>query len=144
MQFTPENCELVLSGRKTMTRRVVKPDEVMWFDGESMTVLLPRKDQSGKTAERRLTKWKVGKTYAVQSGRGKKSVGRIVITDIRREKLQDISIEDAEREGYDCGNRNYADVYPFIKVWDGLYGNDPVKGWEANPDVWVISFELVK
>lgn len=140
MIFTPENCELVLSGAKTMTRRVVKPGEEARFRGDTLY------DHTG------MVKWQVGRTYAIQPGRGKKSVGRIKITAIRREKVQDISEEDSSAEGAGRPHRFDDNLYMtylsfrdgFRQVWSGLYGNDPVKGWEANPDVWVISFELVE
>lgn len=44
-------------------------------------------------------KWQVGRTYAVQPGRGKPAVGRIRITAIRQERLQDITPQDAAAEG---------------------------------------------
>ena len=70
------------------------------------------------------------------------------ITDIRVERLQDISEEDAKAEGVKpldyaahhvaagCGAR-----IAFEQIWTTI--NGPA-AWEANPWVWVISFERVK
>jgi hypothetical protein len=75
MIFKPERAEKVLAGEKTETRRVVK-------DGEVECRYVP------------------GRDYAVQPGRGKRAIGRIYITDVRREKLKEITHEGALREGY--------------------------------------------
>ncbi len=91
---------------------------------------------------------------------------RICITNIRYERLQDISDEDCLREGiYKQGARpGVPDVYAFDTCLD-QYGNvlakiwytdprdafaaliDKVSGkgtWASNPFVWVYEFELVK
>jgi hypothetical protein len=44
-------------------------------------------------------RWVIGKTYAVQPGRGKKQIVRIRILNIRQEHLQDITEADAIAEG---------------------------------------------
>lgn len=62
------------------------------------------------------------------------------ITDIRVERLQDISAEDAIKEGcqYDS---NTAEEYMYTDWYKNLWTsiNGP-QSWEANPFVWVISF----
>jgi len=85
------------------------------------------------------------------------------ITNVRVEKLQEITEEDAKREGIEvmqrpesvgggirylapaCGDRppywEYSAVTAFIYLWDSIYGKD---AWEANPFVWVIEFKRVK
>jgi hypothetical protein len=69
------------------------------------------------------------------------------ITDIRVERLQDISEDDARAEGcdpvvhpdgaVDCGTRKTT----FAKLWNKINGPG---AWSANPWVWAISFERVK
>lgn len=139
MIFTPENCKKVLSGQKTMTRRVVK-------DGERLLETARMRWVDIALNGRDMMKWVVGRTYAVQPGRGKKAVGRMKIAAIRRERLGDISEADCIAEGIDPTkpyNWGFTSRARFRELWISLYGDDPVKGWEANPDVWVISFELV-
>jgi hypothetical protein len=83
--------------RKTQTRRLVKETHFLvtnWDDAGNSAVL----EITGYGKYR--AKWAVGKTYAVQSGRGKKAIGRTPpIQSIRRERLGDISGEDCLAEG---------------------------------------------
>jgi hypothetical protein len=70
------------------------------------------------------------------------------ITDIRVERLQDITENDAKAEGVKpldyaahhvaagCGAR-----IAFEQIWNSINGPG---AWEANPWVWAISFERVK
>lgn len=73
------------------------------------------------------------------------------ITDIRVERLQDISEEDAQREGWDWSNHDLTKKYDpitmdtarrwFAELWDYLNGDK--HPWASNPWVWVISFRVV-
>ena len=93
------------------------------------------------------------------------------VTNVRVERLQQITNEDVSREGitprwygggckcsaYEpgcmdnpCGNR---DAYermcygtPFLELWDRNIkpANRPAYGWDANPWVWVIEFERIR
>jgi len=66
------------------------------------------------------------------------------ITDIRVERVQEISIADVEREGFIySGNLKPKDnLTEFTKFWDSTH-KEPYR-WEDNPWVWVISFRRVK
>lgn len=79
------------------------------------------------------------------------------ITDINIERLQDLSPEDAEREGVFClpdkfhqdAARHYCGVKTsvgaveyFHMLWRSINGGGQ-NSWEANPWVWVVSFELM-
>jgi len=102
-------------------------------------------------------KWMVGKTYAVQPGRGKKAVGHFCITGIRRERLQNISDKDIEAEGI-CLKQNFSGdlgwfngldhlLYPrrewaFKALWNNI-NKKPGSRWADNPEVWVLEFEVV-
>lgn len=73
------------------------------------------------------------------------------VTDIRVERLNDISEEDARAEGITdggcltCGEREpcgCADPHPdprdsFIHLWESINGENT---WDLNPWVWVVSF----
>jgi hypothetical protein len=70
------------------------------------------------------------------------------ITDIRVEKLQDISEEDAKKEGVNSSNYTGIGVdelkvnrYAFRDLWDKINGDE---SWLQNPWVWVISFERIE
>lgn len=70
------------------------------------------------------------------------------ITDVRVERLQDVSRQDCVAEGCDGGHGSIP-RYPysatprehFHHIWNSINGPG---AWDANPWVWVISFERVK
>lgn len=109
--------DLVLSGQKTQTRRIVKNGERPIYDRWQIKSI---------RAGRRL-KWKVGKTYAVQPQRGAKGVARIELLEIRRQDVRDISDEDVLAEGF-------AGRDQFLNVWRQMHG-------DAN-GCWALTFRL--
>lgn len=144
MQFA-HTWQQILNGQKTQTRRIVGSHDMEWGSIGSSRISMV---DGGKHYR---TKWQVGKTYAVQPGRGKAAVGRIRITAIRRERLQDITLEDVKAEGigqYTFARGVLSDNPPdprwkFIKLWNEVHPKVP-DNWESNPEVWVITFELVR
>lgn len=64
------------------------------------------------------------------------------ITSIRAEKLQQISLEDIEREGIVASNET-AIWAAWIDLWDGKNSKRGF-GWLTDPWVWVISFRRVE
>lgn len=105
--------------------------------------------------------YKADQTNIVQSNRWKPSIhmpkeaARIFleITNVRVERLQDITQTDAEKEGVliddeglACMNyiSNEFDMFPpeesFRTLWQSINGPE---SWEANPWVWVIEFKKV-
>ncbi|WP_227515371.1 hypothetical protein [Marinobacter salinus] len=80
-----------------------------------------------------------------------RSLSRITleITDVRVERLQDISEEDAWNEGVQDwmgketpwkGELAPVSVHAFAALWESINGSD---SWDANPWVWVIEFRRV-
>lgn len=68
------------------------------------------------------------------------------VTDVRAERLQAISHEDAEQEGCWCGEgRLSMPISKFANLWNSTIKKTdlPLYGWDANPWVWVIEFERV-
>ncbi|HBR1092992.1 TPA: hypothetical protein L9K91_002842 [Klebsiella variicola] len=77
------------------------------------------------------------------------------ITDVRVERLNAISEEDARAEGIidggclncgepepcGCGNPEPDATDAFAYLWQSIYGQE---NWNANPWVWVISFKRVE
>ncbi|HBX3773777.1 TPA: hypothetical protein MHZ58_23820 [Klebsiella pneumoniae subsp. pneumoniae] len=67
------------------------------------------------------------------------------ITDVRVERLNSISEEDAGREGYPADPSPYGGRMDkwlwFRQLWDGIY---PEQSFKHNPWVWVIGFKRVE
>lgn len=61
------------------------------------------------------------------------------ITDIRVERVQDITEEDAIAEGVESFNT----VASYSYLWDSLNAKRGYP-WESNPWVWVVTFEVVR
>lgn len=93
----------------------------------------------------------------------KRCASRILleITNVRVERLNDISEQDAIAEGidtdwlaesqdnYDCIADHHMTGRPTAKghfsyLWQSIYGDDKSKCWEKNPWVWVIEFKRVQ
>ena len=105
MIFKPEMAEKVLSGEKTETRRPVNVGQPC--------------------------RYRVGRSYAVQPGRGKHAIGRIGVVEVREESLREVDDAAAVREGF-------ADSAEFIRYWFELYGS--ALSWAP---VWVVRFRLL-
>jgi len=73
------------------------------------------------------------------------------ITEVRVERLQDISRSDIRAEGLECPaelasddvSPNYREWYPaaWRELWESING---VGAWDANPLVWVVEFKRVR
>ena len=190
--------DLVLSGQKTQTRRIIKSqDERLdylrgwnlgwgfaefgrigkepllrilphYYIGEKVVVAM-----SYKSIYKRVAKtWEYAEEYKNEHKdlagwnnkmftNTKMPFAQIKITNIRVERLQDISDEDCMREGtiehtaeiipnyppytqYCCGiSEVFCDTprQAFAALIDKINGKGT---WESNPYVWVYDFELVK
>jgi hypothetical protein len=73
------------------------------------------------------------------------------ITNVRVERVQDISETDAENEGIhllglpenERHNHPRKHIVAFQKLWDSIYAKRGY-GWNSNPWVWVIEFRLLE
>ncbi|EDE2075756.1 hypothetical protein GBD53_20895 [Salmonella enterica] len=75
------------------------------------------------------------------------------ITDVRVERLNSISQEDAQAEGMeltgwrptysdpDSGGEVWTPYDNFAQLWESIYGEE---SWNANPWVWVIEFKRIE
>lgn len=72
------------------------------------------------------------------------------VTDVRAERVQDITEEDARAEGADtdahimCLNLPGSYRNGFRILWDSLHHKAPDHQWEANPWVWAYTFERIE
>lgn len=166
MYFKPEMITAIVEGRKTQTRRVCKPGEITFFSDNTLRRFVL--DPNGRT------KWVTENDYSVCPGRGKVGVWwdkdfqwkqyhpidfidwiplRIRLTAIWRERVTEISEEDARAEGYPFEwpadlTKTY-EVMPapprvwYAKLWDRINTRKGTR-WADSPDVWALSFEVVK
>lgn len=159
--------EKVLSGEKTQTRRIVKPGDA-FTTPLSMGIIGPHRgrvvttlpnyarpprgfDNIYSVMNGKRTVYQVGKTYAVQSGRGQKAVARIRILSIKREDVREISDEDVKAEGFESR-------VTFFKVWCDMHDSEVLKHpmeWVMENaylwlrpaecyEAWALTFEVVK
>jgi len=179
--FNTDMVRALLDGRKTQTRRVVKPQPYMNHDSRAQgnTNLCPY-GQIGDRLWVRETWAYVPKTaYAQSTGvhqiinpnnpdmaavykagwercapSWKPSIHMqrwasrltLEVTDVRVERVQDISEEDAKAEG--CPVRGNIDATKdpigwFAWLWDSINAKRGYS-WDSNPWVWVVAFKLIK
>ncbi len=68
------------------------------------------------------------------------------VTGVRVERLQELTLKDAEMEGMDLRGPMFTD---FVRLWNSTVPRHPNKFkrypyyWEDNPWVWVILFERI-
>lgn len=147
MIFTPANCQLILQNLKTQTRRVQRAGDQLVTTAGTITAVC----RHGRRH------WQVGRTYAVQPGRGAPQVGRIRLTAIRQQRLQDISPSGALAEGISPIEDHGVTLYTinrtglyyfspqegFTGLWNSL-NRKPGERWHDNPLVYVLEFEVVR
>ncbi|UYW75572.1 hypothetical protein OFY05_11420 [Pseudocitrobacter faecalis] len=173
MIFNGEMVRAILNGRKTQTRRTVKlphidRDAMCELSGNELSGELSagnyRNSPHGKPGDRIWVRETFGDcgvrlVYRADTFDGARCkvnrwtpsihmprwASRILleITDVRVERLNDISECDAKAEGAptECtliGDKHYPG---FRSLWKSIYGDD---SWQANPWVWVIEFKRIE
>ena len=181
--FSTEMVKAILEGRKTMTRRIIKPQPVMvngyyrwqpkagydinlehlninltnklcpcgqvgdrlwvretWADGMNVPVLIIYK------ADKAWTDVKIKWRPSIFMPRWASRI-TLEITDIRVERVQEITEEDAKAEGTTPSivgsDREYLKYRAgFMTLWDKLNAKRGYS-WESNCWVWVVSFKVV-
>lgn len=186
MLFNTEMVRAILDGRKTQTRRIVKnqslteeqlkncgkpcyPGDILWVR-ETWTVWsrtlgkMPAFHYKADGEDLANVKWH-------PSIHMPKEAARIwlKVTNVKCERLQDISFADIQAEGMDMDEwyeydewqhsvgDGMGDEIPVIfenpyhffgsRVWDSTMGSlekYEKYGWDANPWVWVIEFERIE
>lgn len=181
----------ILDGRKTVTRRVIKPQptheqpnsfkgSTMWWGNKMFAppysvgdILWVRETFNSDWCDHTIYKADGGSARGAGYSEEPKwhpsihmprEAARIFlrVTDVRAERLQEISNKDALREGVarhglyneecyagGCYNGDFESSCAecevprkgFSKLWDSTVKDADCYGWNANPWVWVISFE---
>ena len=171
MSFCDEAVEMCLDGRKTMTRRINKGKLSLSWRASSLSDMAAALcyvlggDMQGaeppvltSISRNGRELWTVGKSIAIKPGRTSKAAGRVICTELKVERVQDISEEDARREGvirvekrtcnprgvcvqWTFGTLKYA--YPtareaYLALWDIIHKK--TNRVDANPLVVAIGF----
>lgn len=168
--FNTKMVRAILAGRKVVTRRLVKP---RCPGGKIIDVRPPY--QAGDILYVRET-WRKyhGKYYYKADGcpdydnyitnklpcapkwhpsiHMPKEAARIwlKVTDVRAERLQDMTAEDSLKEGVRLSLKGIFNgemlLSPFKEVWNCTIKKQDLNlyGWDANPWVWVIEFERIE
>ena len=187
--FNTEMVRAILDGRKTCTRRVVKPtpkyfevneNPVYIYDAEPAMgriyppcqpedVLYVREtwcglpvNEAGHFRGHPIYYYRADGDLRPEGWRGAwhpsihmpKEAARIwlKVTDVRVERLQDITEEGAKAEGANWKNgknvgweekMRQTAVERFADIWDSTIKKSDIDyyGWQVNPWVWVIDFE---
>ena len=159
----------ILSGQKTTTRRILKPQP-------SIDGLICRKYEVGDIlwVREAYSKTPAGFAYMSDSNDMRnndnirwvspllmpKTACRLflMVTSVRLERIQDITEDEAYKEGVSREGKfrfkNYLSDYSeyeylsvktakdsFQTLWQSIYGEE---SWNANPYVWVVEFERVE
>jgi hypothetical protein len=169
--FSGPMVRAILEGQKTMTRRILKPqpkgnpyfNRGLWRDPGELIVGTEIKCPYGQPGNR----LRVKETWNGTQGEGvayratepdmngepwKPSIlmprkySRITLEIIRIgiERLQEISEEDAKKEGFGWIGHSDGEedpLYRLAQYWDKLNGKG---AWESNPWVWVIEFKVME
>lgn len=99
--------DAVLDETKGQTSRIVKQGDLPGYAGATID------DESAPiiaVVHNDRLKWQVGRTYAVQPGRGQKAVARIKMLRIRLMDVREFTLTDLSREGVGSG-------FEFMNLW---------------------------
>jgi hypothetical protein len=147
MLFAPDMAEAIMAGKKWQTRRPADPTNdysKLIVSERGLKTVVTRKwlgqfcrdTIDGPVVFDDYTdwkvKWQVGRSYAIQSRRGRPAIARYLLLDIRREPAEAISQEDAVAEGFDSPER-------FFDKLRELYGKDVDLSWPY----YALTFELL-
>lgn len=169
--FNADMVRAILDGRKTQTRRVIKPApfditfenrEPQYHIGDTLYVRETWKQYTIGTAGPGLIDGYLYKADEPQDTSGMMVEGRwhpsihmpkdaariwLKVTDIRCEQLNDMTEEDAIAEGFpDSPAGTDSPLERFAVLWDKTVKRvDRDRfGWYGNPWVWVYEFERIK
>lgn len=150
LAFTCKNIAAIRDGRKTKTRRPIKPTFSSAYDDpykESDGLWYWHHDYEYERWVRRAPKYEVGDRVPVANSLGDATGIVLEITATRPEKLNEISEEDAKAEGVQNdardGRPGHIHRELFRELWATIYGPTNDFAWERNPWVWVYEVKVV-
>lgn len=146
LKVQPWMIEPVLEGRKTMTRRPVRPQPNPAIGADRALRAAGYFGQDGRV---HYCPWSKGQhLWLCSSEVGPRDpvAGRIRIVDTRAERVQEITWDDVVAEGVEIIGRAFPRggsiaTAAFADLWDSIYGEE--LPWDRNPWVWVLTMEVV-
>jgi hypothetical protein len=148
ISFSPHLVRAILDGRKTQTRRLVRPVPAAMPDAAKCPIAQP----GDRVAVREAWARHEGRyVYAADSPMGTirfrpamympRDASRLTLraTDVRAERLTALSTDDARAEG--CPSGHVDPVAWFAALWDGFFDR-PGQRFADDPWVWVIHFRV--
>ncbi|MBQ0210189.1 ASCH domain-containing protein [Providencia rettgeri] len=143
IKFNDAMLAAVMEGRKTQTRRPIDKETLRLFDiaseaGECFPLGYNADEPFEKYHLEFFPYCQVGDIINVADKDGNIK-GKIEITDVWLQQINDISESDAKAEGFDGKLNSYTS--DFYAVWIGIYGID---SWINNEWSWVIEFKKVE
>lgn len=153
IKFNDEMLAAVIDGRKTQTRRPIEPQPKVteeelrnlgaWQDGYTLSEQVCAAWRHG-FVDVDCPYGEIGDIINVADKDGNIK-GKIEITDVWVQQVQETSQEDALNEGfegYDDDVTGGLSFYgEFSQAWVDIYGKE---SWNNNPWVWVIAFKKVE
>lgn len=131
----------LLNGQKTETSRLALPEpdgtkcagtEMIAYPNGIMSV------QRGATDDSHwITRWQVGKDYAIQPARTVKSIGRFRVDHIWKQDVRTLTDEQVQAEGFKDG-LDITGMQAFLRVWTEMHdviayarmGHKPKDQWQ--------------
>jgi hypothetical protein len=169
MSFRPDAAAMCLDGRKTRTRRIYRVG-MPWCSKHSNSYIVSGGESTGHDVEAvyreqqssiivdgsRLYRrtppiWRIGESIAIKPKRTACAIGRVMCVGLRVEHVQDITEEEARREGVEpvwhdstiMQDDGHFDVRSYRKGFENVWKRlNPAflspHNWESNPLVVVI------
>ncbi|MDF7387319.1 ASCH domain-containing protein [Proteus mirabilis] len=146
IKFNDVMLKAVMDGRKTQTRRPIEPQPKVteeelrnlsaWQEGYTLSEQVCAAWRHG-FVDVDCPHGETGDIINITDKNGNIK-GRIEITDVWVQQINDISEIDAKAEGFDGYENAYSSE--FTLMWNTIYGED---SWINNEWVWVIEFRKV-
>ncbi|RFT12264.1 ASCH domain-containing protein [Providencia rettgeri] len=147
IKFNDTMLVAVMDGRKTQTRRPIEPQPKVteeglrklgaWQDGYSLSEQVCAAWRHGFVGVD-CPYGEIGDIIKIADKDGNIK-GKIEITDVWLQQVNDISESDAKAEGFEGCENAYSTE--FALMWNAIYGKD---SWNNNEWVWVITFKKVE
>lgn len=143
IKFNDAMLAAVMDGRKTQTRIPIDKETLRLFDiaseaGECFPLDYNPDEPFEKYHLEFFPYGEIGDIIKVADKDGNIK-GKIEITDVWLQQVNDISESDAKAEGFDGYENAYSSE--FALMWNAIYGKD---SWINNEWVWVIEFKKVE